>query len=44
MPLNIIGVAQATCTKRVLLTLAELGVTDFTLTPVDFMAGEHKAS
>jgi len=39
---HIIGNNVATCTQRVLMTLAELGVTDFTLYSPDVMAGEHK--
>ncbi|KAH6698491.1 putative glutathion S-transferase II, GST-II [Leptodontidium sp. MPI-SDFR-AT-0119] len=39
---HIIGNNIATCTQRVLLRLAVLGVTDFTLYSPDVMAGEHK--
>jgi len=39
---HIFGSEQATCTQRILVVLAEKGVTDFTLTCPDFKSGEHK--
>lgn len=42
MTLIITGVRNSTCTARVLTTLAEKGVTDFTINVPDFATGEHK--
>jgi len=39
---HIIGFAQSTCTQRVLTTLAEKGVTDYTMFAPDFMKGALK--
>jgi glutathione S-transferase len=39
---HIIGSESSTCTQRVLMVLAEKGVTDYTIYTPDFMAGEHK--
>ncbi|PSN61607.1 putative glutathion S-transferase II, GST-II [Corynespora cassiicola Philippines] len=44
MSLKLIGLKQSICTSRPLLVLAEKGVTDFELKPVDFAAGEHKSA
>ena len=41
--LTIYGNLGSTCTKRVLLTLAEKNVTDFEFKSVDFSKGEHKS-
>lgn len=44
MGLHVIGSNMATCTQRVLMVLAEKGVTDFTMYQPDFATGEHKVS
>jgi len=41
MVLKIYGVAMSTCTRRVIATLEELGLT-YELVPLDFFKGEHK--
>lgn len=43
MTLKLYGMAAATCTQRVLTTLAELGVTDYELIIINVRAGEQKA-
>jgi glutathione S-transferase len=43
MTLIVHGAAFSTCTQRVLTTLAELGVDDYKLEPVDMMKGQHKS-
>ncbi|KAJ3042679.1 hypothetical protein HK097_001953 [Rhizophlyctis rosea] len=43
MPLTIHGLAQSTCTQRVLTTLKELNVSDYKLRIVDWGAAEHKS-
>jgi glutathione S-transferase len=42
MSLRLVGLHQATCTLRPLLTLAKKGITDYTLYAPDVLAGEHK--
>eukprot|EP00475_Leptophrys_vorax_P031925 TRINITY_DN48719_c0_g1_i1.p1 TRINITY_DN48719_c0_g1~~TRINITY_DN48719_c0_g1_i1.p1 ORF type:complete len:214 (-),score=17.22 TRINITY_DN48719_c0_g1_i1:227-868(-) len=42
-PIKVYGMNMSTCTKRVLTTLEEKGVTDFELVTVDLMTGAHKA-
>ena len=37
-----IGNNVATCSQRVFMTLAELGIKDFTIYSPDVMSGEHK--
>lgn len=43
MPITVYGVAMATCTQRVLMTLIEKGL-KYELKVVDFAGGEHKVS
>ncbi|KAF4462845.1 glutathione S-transferase [Fusarium albosuccineum] len=42
MTLTLYGSLQSTCTKRVLLVLRELGVTDYRLSNIDMQKGEHQ--
>jgi len=41
MPIKVYGLAQSTCTQRVLTTLIEKGL-GYELIKIDFVAGEHK--
>ncbi|KAJ3549717.1 hypothetical protein NM208_g357 [Fusarium decemcellulare] len=42
MTLTLYGSLQSTCTKRVLLVLRELGVTDYRLSNIEMQKGEHQ--
>lgn len=42
MPLTVYGMAQSSCTRRVLATLAEKNVTDYTLTTINLLRGEQR--
>ena len=42
MGLTVVGVANSTCTLRVLATLFEKQVEDFKIEPVHFASGEHR--
>jgi len=42
MALKLFGVAQSTCTRRVLVTANELNLSDVELVRIDYVAGEHK--
>jgi glutathione S-transferase len=42
MVLKLYGVAQSTCTQRVVAVLAEKGITDYELVPVDMSKGAQK--
>lgn len=42
MTIKIVGINQSNCTLRPLLVLAEKGVTDFELKPINLTIGEQK--
>ncbi|CAI5479699.1 unnamed protein product [Closterium sp. Yama58-4] len=42
-PVKVYGMNMSTCTKRVLTTLEEAGVTDYEVVTVDLRKGEHKS-